>query len=786
MKKILLSIMLMFIAVSLFAAEEFKIKTVIIEGIKNVKPKSVISEIKTKKGKIYNDSTAREDIRRILAIGSFDNAEYYVDSQNRTVRFVVSEKPYIAKIVFKGNKEFSNGKLKSESTVKEKGFFDKAELEETKRKIYELYGDKGYADCQIEAYPTTDVDANKMTISFLITENKKVLIGDLYIEGCQSFKVKKVKKLAKTKSKKVFKMETLKNDMLEITKFYKNRGFMDFSMEEPEISYNEERTQMFITLILNEGQKYLIGDISFRGNFVIDDATIKKYSVLKRNDIFSQEKVSETLAKVYDDYSNKGYLQAYIAPNFNKSSDTSLSDEDAENTPVTDDDFPKVVSSKNYESEAYVDITYEIQENNQVFVGNIDIEGLTSTKDNTIRREILLKPGDVLSSGKVRRSMEKIYNLGFIDGAEPNIVPTNSPDVMDLVFGITEGKPGMITAGAGYSSVDKFVGSVQLQHMNLFGKAQRLNLLWEFGARRRNYEISWTEPWFLNKKMSLGVSVYDIERLRDYNYTTDAYREGRLGGSVKIGPRITDNLSLLFGYTYEHVRLFDIKDDELEESILNDPDLAKDRTSSVLAQITYDTRDYVFDPSRGAKYTYGISVAGGPFGGNVNYIRNSIRAAWFIPTFWKFVFSINVNLGWIESYGGSKDVPLYEKYYIGGADTVRGYKYRTEVGPYDGGKVMSVVNFEYKFPIVQENKKTVLQGAFFYDIGGTWKTTDKVNLRFGTDNPDNNEYYLKSGVGFGIRFATPVFPLRLDWGYGLNHKPGEDLQQFYFTIGNVF
>ena len=149
-----------------------KIKTVIIEGIKNVKPKSVISEIKTKKGKVYVEVTAREDIRRILSMGSFDNAEYYVDKQNRTVRFVVSEKPYISKIVFKGNKEFSNGKLKSEATVKEKGFFDKAELEESKRKIYSLYGDKGYADCQIEAYPTTDVDANKMTISFLITENK--------------------------------------------------------------------------------------------------------------------------------------------------------------------------------------------------------------------------------------------------------------------------------------------------------------------------------------------------------------------------------------------------------------------------------------------------------------------------------------------------------------------------------------------------------------------------------------------------------------------------------------
>ncbi len=758
MKKLAVVIISLFFVSSLFAANDgFKIKTVVIEGVKNVKPKAVLSEIQTKKGKRYSESVAREDIRKILSLGNFENAELYVDQEKQIVKFIVSEKPYIKKVIIKGNKQFSAGKLKGEATIKEKGFFDIVELEESKRKILTLYRDKGYADCQIEAYPTTDVDTNVMTVTFLITENNKILIGDLIIEGCKSFKYKKIKKLAKTKRKKVFKEETLKNDISEITKFYKNRGFMDFSADEPKITYNEERTKMFITLKIDEGPKYKIGDIAFQGNYVITEKELAKHCEMKKNDVFNQEKIALTLNKIYEDYSNRGYLQSYIMPDFKK----------------TDND-------------GVVDVVYNIQENNKVYVGDIFIDGLVSTKEGTIRREILLKPGDVLSSGKVRRSMEKIYNLGFIDGAEPNILPTNTPDIMNLAFNITEGKPGMITAGAGYSSIDQFVGSIQLQHMNLFGRAQRLNLLWEFGARRQNYQIDWTEPWFLNKAMSLGLTVYNMERLRDYHYTTDAYKEGRTGGSVKISPRISENTSLVFGYTYENVSIFDITDEDLKQQILNDPDLARDKTSSVLTQIIYDSRDYIFDATKGARYSYGITVAGGPFGGNVHYLRNSARATWFFPTFWKFVFSVNVNLGYIESYGDSSDVPLYEKYYIGGADTVRGYKYRTEIGPYDGGKVLSVANFEYKFPIVQENKKTILQGAFFYDIGGTWKTLNDIHMRFGTDNSDNNEYYLKSGVGFGIRFATPVFPLRLDWGYGLNHKPGEDLQQFYFTIGNAF
>ena len=997
----------------------FRIQDVVFDGLQNVKPKTVRSEIQLKKGKVYATSIAREDLRTILGLGYFDNAEISVDRDKKTVKFTVVEKPYIKKIVFKGNKQFSEGKLKGEATLKEKDFYNFVELEESKRKILALYKDKGYADCQMEVYPTTDEDTNIMTITFLITENNKVLIGDLFVEGVRSFKNKKIKKLAKTKKKKVFKEETLKNDMLSIKKFYVNRGFMDFSIGEPEITYDESRTKIFVTLRVNEGVRYKMGDVGFEGNSVISSKDLLKHSTIKRNDIFSQEKVLELLNKVYDDYSNRGYLHSYIEPDFSKSTDNLMQEQistkksekekliesdidnidqqidtkinktlvdkkikklnkklertkyktrNRENEVLNQTSKEQAIKDKisdieqNLEYKAYkeedqvaklekkkeklekklakahkelekrqrkvtqqkekeyliqsdideinqkvenrsdyflteqqakklekekiklekdlakeqknkeklalkeekkikkqekklekqsvkeeklesklnevkeqlkdyeqdyikgkqvdgkfddkqikklqkkktklenkiaklqtkkvidnvVNVDFNIKENNIVYVGDVYVDGLTKTKDNTIRREILLRPGDVFSSGKVRRSMEKIYNLGFIDGAEPNIAPTGQPDIMNLAFSITEGKPGMITAGAGYSSVDKFVGSIQLQHMNLFGRAQKLNLLWEFGARRQNYEIDWTEPWFLGKAMSLGLSLYNIERLRDYHNTTDAYREGRLGGSVSISPRIADKISLLFGYTYEHVRIFNIDDDELETEILNDPDLAKDRTSSVRAQIVYDTRDYIYDATRGVRYSYGVTVAGGPFGGNVNYVRNSVRGTWFFPTFWKFVLSININAGWIESYGSSSDVPLYEKYYVGGADTIRGYKYRTEIGPYNGGKVMAVANVEYKFPIVQENKKTILQGAFFYDIGGTWRDVNHINFSFGTDNAETNSYYLKSGVGFGIRFATPVFPLRLDWGYGLNHKRGEDLQQFYFTIGNVF
>jgi outer membrane protein insertion porin family len=200
-----------------------------------------------------------------------------------------------------------------------------------------------------------------------------------------------------------------------------------------------------------------------------------------------------------------------------------------------------------------------------------------------------------------------------------------------------------------------------------------------------------------------------------------------------------------------------------------------------MSQIVYDTRDYIFDPSRGSRQLLNLQIAGGPLGGNVNFIKGVAKSSWFFPTFWKFVLSFNLNAGVIGSYGGQASVPIYEKFYVGGADTVRGYKYRTEIGPTDGGEFMTVLNIEYKFPLVADKGRTILQGAFFYDIGGTWAKPEDIKFALGTG--ENN---FRSGVGFGIRFATPVFPLRLDWGYGLNHKEGDTLQQFYFTIGNVF
>lgn len=773
LRKISAAAAVVIMAAQFLCAAGDKISAVIIEGNKNVKEKTLRSEIKSKAKKLYSEDQVRTDIQNILALGSIDDANVSIDTATMRLTFTVKEKPFIKKISFKGNKKVSKGKLLDELTLKEKEFFDPAKMEESKSKMLTVYHDKGYADANIEIVPTVDELVNQMTISILITEGNRILIGGVTVEGTKAYKPKKIQRKMETKKKKVYKEETLRKDIDEIITFYKNNGYLQVEVGEPKITYNTERTQMFITLPITEGQKYRIGAVTFTGNQVYTEKDLKKTLEFRTGQVYNEERFQDTQNYIREMYQDKGYWHCVIDPKL---------------------DFQKEAGILN--------IDFDFTENEIVYVGKMYVDGLVSTKEKVITREFALKEGDVFSRAKLIRSMEKIQNLGFIEGIEPQFQQTGKRDVTDIIFNVTEGKAGMLTAGIGYSSVDKFVGSLQVQHVNLLGRAQRLSLLWEFGERRQNYEIGWTEPWFMDKPMSFGFDVFDTLRKLEYGTPAGYYSEERRGGTVRLGPRLSDFLSLNFAYSYEEITIQDI--DFALRSLVSP---SKGITSSLLSQIVYDSRDNVYDASKGNRNSFSVQVAGGPFQGDVHFVKPVVRSTWFFPSFWKFVFSVNGTLGLIEYFHPSTDVPIYERFYVGGADTVRGYQYRSEIGPSGGGKMMAVFNAEYKFPIVQEKKRTILQGAFFYDIGGAWRSANDFTLNRGPDTFKTTPKYtydaagnitsttyetenvtcnLKSGFGFGIRFTTPVFPLRLDWGYGLDHNVGEDLSQFYFTIGSMF
>ncbi|MDR1784254.1 MAG: outer membrane protein assembly factor BamA [Endomicrobium sp.] len=741
--KIRYILILIFILFSVHSyADSYMVSDVLIKGLKNVSLKNVLSVIDLKKGKYYSKYQVKKDVASIAGLGYFNDVKFHFNKQSGSLVFEVSEEPFIERIVFRGNSEFSTRKLKSLSMLKEKDYYSFSKLEETKKKINTLYSNKGYVNCKIEAYPTVNVDTNKMTVTFLITENNKIVIKDIKIEGIACFKEKEILKVMKTKLGKVFKEDVYQMDLKSIETFYKNNGFIDYQFVSSATKCNDAETEMFLTLNINEGNRYKIGSVTYIGNFVVGDKYMKKVIKIKKGEIFDQHKIEETVNHICESYFNKGYFKVVVKPCFSK--------EDVNGT---------------------VDVNFLVEENEVFYLRNIYIAGLVSTKDKVIRREILLRSGNVLMKKKLLRSIERIYNLGFIEDVKYNELPTEMSNTVDLEFYVTESnRSNLFSAGLGYSK--SIIGSVQFQHVNMFGLGQKLNLLCEIVKEKQNYEVGWIEPWIFDKNMGLIFNVYkrddtkDIKiKNRDIKNHDDTSKEWqkesdkRTGFEVKLNPRIGERISLSFGYGYENVNFR-----SCFTSVDNDKILEKGRISSVFSHFLYDSRDYIFDPSKGTIHHVTLQMASNILGGNKNFVRGFVDSEWFFPTFWRFVLSANLRVGLVASYG-NQSVPIYERFYIGGSDTVRGYD-RDEIKPYNG-KLMGVINVEYKFPIFSQTGRTFIQGFLFYDVGGLWERK-------------RVEKKLYQSVGFGIRLPIPMLPIRVDCAYRLTEKPG---LKFYFTLG---
>ena len=739
-----------------------------VEGNRFSKASAVVSKVKARKGDVVTDPAFRGDVDRLLESGLYDDVQVAMEdlpgSKNALgaskvrVIFKIKERPVIRRIDFKGNKKLSDSKFREGLVSKVDEPYDRFKASQDVSKILSVYHDEGYLDAQAESYTSLDPRTNKVILTFFLTDGRRVTVKEVRVEGAHALSDNKVRGTMKnTKKKKVFKEDTFKEDVALVVEAYRNQGFLEVTVDSSRRVFTPDHDQVTLTLSINEGRRYTVGAFSFSGVTLYTNAELRKAVTLAPKKLYEQSKMDESLRNLQDLYANKGYLRAEVTP-------------ETKTTPLDD-------------GRGTVDILFSVVESSVVYVDRIYVDGNTYTKEKVIRREVLLNSGDVFSAIKMRKSVEKLYNLGFLEDVQVDVQQPRSPDKADIVFSVKEGKPGVLSAGAGYSSLDGIVGTLQVQHTNIFGWGQRVNVMWEFGKKRQNYELGWTDPWFLDKPMSFGVDLYDTVRTLPFQGDNYAYKKGNRGLGFRLGPRLSDELSLIENYNYERVRVFDIAPNFAPDGVKPASETiaaSDDIKSAVTTGVVWDTRDYVFDASRGGRHSATLEYAGGPLGGNLNYYKPELSAARYFPTFWKFVLTLSARGAYIkELRNTTQSVAFSELFRIGGVDTVRGYQ-SGDVGV-DGGKVYTVFNGEYKFPIVQENKKTILQGALFADVGGCWSSLHDVNMGIGTHPTE-----MKAGVGFGIRFKTPVFPIRLDWGWGLNHRPDKPKSQFYFTIGNIF
>ncbi len=729
------------------------VKKIEVSGNKRVSTMIVLSRIKTKEGEALSQKTISQDIKNIYALGYFSNisVESIPFEAGVKITYVVEEKPYVEAIEIKGSRAIKEEEIDRVMTVSAGDIYLEKDLAEDIKRIDELYEKKGYYRTQITPEVKIREEEKVVSIVLDIIEGPRTRVKEIKILGNKHVPERQIRAQMETKTAQFFRRgifgkEEFERDLKKIVTICQSFGYLDAKIKDYDLEYTHEGRLLFITIEIDEGDIYTVKEINVSGNTLFEDEELLNKLKNKEGNPYNPYAVAEEIGIIRKLYAQKGYIitQIWDEPSIDK-----------ENKEV------KTI--------------YRINEGPKTYVRLIRMAGNTKTKDNVIRRELTIKPGDAFDGDKIRRSREKLYNLGYFSDVKVYTEPTDTPELRDLVFEVEEAKTGSLTFGVGYSSIEDLVGFIQLEQNNFdignppyfTGGGQKIRARARFGALSGEYILSFTEPYFLGYPLSVGFDIYD--RTREWT----AYDQRNTGGNVRIGKRLTDYVRLNTIYKYENVKISDVSS--------NASDAIKDEegkfaTSSLTVGLVRDTRDNVMIPTRGFVGTVATEYAGGFLGGDRNFTKHMVDGAWFLPIVKKeefeHVLSFRLRAGIAKEFGDSDNVPINERFFIGGSDTIRGYAERS-VGPQDeddnpiGGKSFLVANAEYTFPIW----KRVIRGALFYDTGNAWEEPDEIEF---------NGFF--SGFGVGLRMQTPIGPVNLDYGYGIEDNKG----RLHFSMGYSF
>ncbi len=755
MRKLLLSLIITAGIISpVFSEGTVKtVSAIKVEGNKVISLEKIITQIKIRIGQLYNENVISDDIKRIYDLGYFEDIS--VDLKNKEnnkveVIFKVKEKPVLKKLTINGTKRVRKSKVLEVSGLKEGSFLEDVKLKTAQEAIVDLYYKKGFPQVVVDYKVSLDKKASEADVVFDIYENQRLKIKKIFVKGNIAFSDKRLIKLIKTRPAWLFRSgffneKTFADDLERIKDFYKQQGFSDAKVTAQK-DIDKIRRRIFLTINVEEGRRYLIGKVEIEGYKKISLDKLRKGLTVKKGSIYSEGKVRSDSAKVQKIYFNEGYIFAQVKP----------------------------VSYVNPDT-GFVDITFQVEENNLVYVRMIDIRGNSKTKDKVIRRELRLKPLDRFSGAKLERSKDNLKNLGFFEEVNFDTEPTDKPDYEDLIVNVKEAKTGSLSFGGGYSSVDAFIGFIELRQKNfdLFnfpyftGAGQDLSLYFQTGTASGEYMLSFTEPWLFDKPVSLGFDVYR----RQHDNDSDAgygYSETRTGERIRLGRRFSDFLKAGVSYNFETVKISDLESDASQALI---DEVGQNDISKVGFSLTYDKRDNVFSPTKGFIFSNSLDVAGGVVGGDKDFVKLYSRFSTYFPCWRGAVLELKLRGGAVKAYSDSDSVPIYERFFAGGASTIRGYRER-KVGPIDsannplGGEALFIANLEYTYPL-----SSYLKAAAFFDTGNVW-----------SDYSDMFTGGFKSGIGLGIRVKTPIGPVSVDYGYPLNVEPGEDSRSGRFTF----
>jgi len=745
-----------------------RIDRVVITGNQRVEEEAIRVQLRMQPGARLNPETVDSDIRALYRMGFFENIEADVSQENGqwVLTYRVTERPLIRELKLEGNKKLSKEDLEAALKVRPNTILEPDKVRRGIEEAKKAYEKKGYLDANI-TYSTAPIGEHEVILTYTVDEGKVVRIQKLIFEGVRAFKPSELQKVMQTKEAWMFSFvtgagnldnEVLKTDTERLTAFYYDHGYIDVKIDEPVIERKADG--LVVTIKVDEGDQYKVGTVGISGDQLPDMQPANARVSLKPGEVFRTSKLRDDITALTEVYGDQGYAFVNVTP------DTAVNAADK-----------------------IVDVNYKVSKGPQVYIDRVSISGNTKTRDKVIRRELQVQEQQLFSGSKLRRSQERLKRLGFFEDVNITTRKAENEDRLDLLVDVKEASTGSFSAGAGVSSGESFLFNVRLSEINLFGRGQRLVLNADFGSIRRNFSLDFTEPYFMDTQLTTGVSLFN------WRLIFDQFTRSGTGASVRaLYPFTALGWKQVGGFSLEDARMgleYRIEDADITDVNSDAPTVIQTSqgsswTSSITPRLVRDTRNHPFDPTGGSLQEVSFEFAG--LGGQSEYYKAEARTRFYYP-FWKsptwgtLVFASGTNFGYGRGYGDQRELPLFERYFPGGINSVRGYKILS-LGPRNvvsdnngfqvgndviGGSNQLILNEEVIFPIIEA---LGVKGLFFFDAGNAFSASH---------GPDIGE--LRMAVGPGIRWLSPIGPLRIELGFPLNKHVGDDTQTFMFSFG---
>jgi outer membrane protein insertion porin family len=797
-------------------------------GPATVSKDAILAHMRTAVGQPYSDSVVEEDIRNLYKTGVIQNVRIFAQPQEDGVKVIVAvqTRQILRELVIDGAHRVSAKKLRKEIAVKLNSPVNEDELQKARQKIIDTYQSKGFTDVAVD-FRVEPIDQTRGTARaiYTISEGVKGAVRRIEFQGNEHFSDRVLRKQMKTKGKTLLSFVDksgrldevqLQQDLDSIKEFYQNNGYIDVEVQE--VSRERKNGPLTITIGIKEGPQYHVNKVTFSGYKQTTEERIRKVIKMKEGSVYSPKQLHDDAKALADNYGAGGYVDLIVQP---------------QGTPA---------------GPGLIDVHYKIEEGNRSFVERINIIGNSRTKDKVIRREVLISPGDVFNTVRVDTTKRRLENLGYFTKVETYPEDTGVEGRKDLVIQVEEKRTGSLNFGVGYSTIDQLIGFVELTQSNfditnwpgLTGGGERFRTKIQVGSQRQDFIMSLTEPYFLDKRLSLGGQIFYSEA----SYLSSVYDQRNYGFSLEARKPLWSWIYGTLGYSLQNFEIFGLSGGVSPEILAEKGTTTQ---STVSAGLVWDRRDNPFLTRKGERISLNSYVAGGPLSGDIQIYGFDFEATKYVR-FWKDLillgdFEVATVDVWnqpefrtfnesgevvtaphtqLVQFGSPvfqpimeqiPNVPIFDRLYLGGANNLRGFRFR-DISPRDennqpiGGQSMLRATAELTFPIIEKAR-----GAVFYDCGfvnpDAWDfapetipvprgVNAQATLLYDQMHGITPPAFLASGpvrrtfdsfaqdFGVGLRLDLPIGPLRLDYGFPIESGAISKHGHLNFSVGYQF